>query len=227
MKYLTLLKANLKRRGGGFFGIFILTLFVSAAVGTVLTILNNSEKYIENEMERAGFGELTAWVSGVENLSELTDSIENLSEVTGVDVQNLVFSNYTVNAQESDSEGQLITFSPTENRYKFFADDLSGYKNPPDEISRGEIFVSASMVSMFDVKVGDEVIFPIARAGKNAVFTVKGFYEDPFMGSSMIGMKGFLICEADRGEILSIFRIRVLTLLRETEQCCIFFRRKN
>lgn len=206
MKYLTLLKANLKRRGGGFFGIFILTLFVSAAVGTVLMILNNSENYIENEMERAGFGELTAWVSGVENMSELTDSIENLSEVTGVDVQSLVFSNYTVNGQESDSEGQLITFSTNENRYKFFADDLSGYKNPPDEISRGEIFVSASMVSMFDVKVGDEVIFPIARAGKNAVFTVKGFYEDPFMGSSMIGMKGFLICEADRGEILSIIQ---------------------
>lgn len=57
MKYRTLLKANLKRRSGGSFGIFILTLFVSAAVGTVLTILDNSENYIENEMQRAGIGQ--------------------------------------------------------------------------------------------------------------------------------------------------------------------------
>lgn len=68
--------------------------------------------------------------------------------------------------QGSDSEGQFITYVPNENRYKFFADDLSGYKNPPDEISHGEIFVSASMVSMFDVKVGNEIIFPLQGRGK-------------------------------------------------------------
>ena len=206
MEYLTLLKANLKRRSGGYFGIFILTLFVSAAIGTVLTVLNNSGNYIENEMRRAGFGELTAWVSGIDDLSELTNSIENLAEVNVVDVQSLVFSNYTINEQESDSEGQLITYLPSENRYKFFADDMSEYVNQPTEISKGEIFISPSLVTMFDVKIGDEIVFPIARAGKNFTFTVKGFYEDPFMGSSMIGMKGFLINESDHAEIVSVIK---------------------
>jgi putative ABC transport system permease protein len=35
---------------------------------------------------------------------------------------------------------------------------------------------------------------------------VKGFYEDPFMGSSMIGMKGFLISEADYSGIIQTIR---------------------
>lgn len=35
-------------------------------------------------------------------------------------------------------------------------------------------------------------------------FTVAGFYEDPVMGSSMIGMKGFLICEADHEAIAAM-----------------------
>lgn len=63
----TLLKANLKRHKGALFGIFILTLLACAALGTVLIVWSNSEEYIGNELERAGFGELTAWVA---NLSD-------------------------------------------------------------------------------------------------------------------------------------------------------------
>lgn len=204
MEYKTLIKANLKKHKGTLAGIFFLTLLAAAALGTVLSVWSNSGEYVTEEMQRAGYGDLTAWVSNVDDISNLTADIEGLSEVERTETQSIVFSNYTANGIESDSEGQLIAYSPNEKRYKFFSDDLTGYKEQPDEISSGEIYVSPSMVSMFDIKLGDEITFPVARAGKNAVFTVKGFYEDPFMGSSMIGMKGFLISEADRAEILSI-----------------------
>lgn len=206
MKYITLIRANLKKHKGTLAGIFILTLFVAAALGAVLSVWTNSGAYIDSELQRAGYGELTVWISGIDDITPLTDSIESLPEVERTGTQSIIFSNYSANGQESDSEGQLITYSPTENRYKFFTDDLTGYTEQPDIISSGEIYVSPSMVSMFGIDVGDEITFPVARAGKNVTFTVKGFYEDPFMGSSMIGMKGFLICEPDRAEILSIIR---------------------
>ncbi|RGY97973.1 ABC transporter permease [Clostridium sp. AM58-1XD] len=57
------------------------------------------------------------------------------------------------------------------------------------------------MVSMFGIQEGDEIHFAVARSGISASFTVKGFYEDPFMGSSMIGMKGFLIGKSDYEKI--------------------------
>lgn len=201
-----LLKANLKKHKGGLAGIFLLTLLAAAALGTVLTVWANSAAYIQSEMQRAGFGELTIWASGIPDELDLCGDIEELPEIERVETQSLLYSDYMVREQESDSEGQLITYIPQEGRYRFFTDDLSGYTLPPDEIVQGEVYVSPSMVSMFGVQLGDEITFPIARAGKNLTLTVKGFYEDPFMGSSMIGMKGFLISEADRDTALAILQ---------------------
>jgi len=111
-----------------------------------------------------------------------------------------------VNDQDSDSEGQLILHGTEDRRYKFFEDELSGYRGDIPEIRPGEIYVSPSMISMFGVQIGDEIRFQVARGGQAADFTVKGFYEDPFMGSSMIGMKGFLISEADYSGIIQTIR---------------------
>lgn len=204
MENRTLLKANLKRHKGALFGIFILTLLVAAALGTVLTVWTNSENYIQDELDRSGYGELTAWVENLSDTTGLKNSIEALGEIERVETQSLIYSNYTANETESDSEGQLITYIPTENRYRFFNDDLSGYTQQPESILPGEVYVSPSMVSMFGIKPSDEIIFPVARAGKNLTLTVRGFYEDVYMGSSMIGMKGFLISETDRAAALDL-----------------------
>lgn len=206
MEILTLLSANLRRHKGSLIGIFLLVLIAASAFGTVLSVWTNSGTYMQSEMKRAGFGELTVWVSGVSDISKLSAEIKTVPEVERIEAQPLIFSNYKVNGGESDSEGQLITYVSGENRYKFFTDDLSGYREPPGEIPSGGVYVSPSMTTMLDVKIGDVITFPIARSGKNLTLTVKGFYEDPFMGSSMIGMKGFLIGEADRAAALDILK---------------------
>ncbi|MCM1039669.1 MAG: ABC transporter permease [Ruminococcus sp.] len=206
MENVILLKADIKKHKGTLAGIGILLMLTAAALGTVLTIWLNSQSFIREEMERAGFGNLTAWVSNVPDRNKLADEISGLPEIQKVEVQPLIFANYEIGEQESDSEGQLISFVPEEGRYRFFTEDISSYRETAPAIAPGEIYVSPSLVSMFGVTIGDEITFPIARAGKNKVFIIKGFYEDPFMGSSMIGMKGFLICEEDRREILDILQ---------------------
>ena len=201
MEIKTLLKSNLRSHRGTVLGVFVLILLVSLSLGTVLTVWNNSSRYVDGEMERLGYGDLTVWVSGLPDNAPLPEKISALDEVESVGEQSLIFSEYEIGDQESDSEGQLITYDPAHYPYKFFAGDLSGYREAPAEIASGEVYVSASMASMFGVQIGDAVTFPIARSGRDATFTVAGFYEDPFMGSSMIGMKGFLICEQDHEEI--------------------------
>lgn len=201
MEIKTLLKANLKSHRGTVLGVFVLILLVSLSLGTVLTVWLNSSRYVDSEMNRLDYGELTAWVSGLPDAAPLTEEISALDEVESVGVQSLIFSEYEIEDQESDSEGQLITYDPAHYPYKFFADDLSGYQAAPTEIAQGEVYVSSSMASMFGVQAGDSITFPIARSGGDVTFTVSGFYEDPFMGSSMIGMKGFLINGQDHEEI--------------------------
>lgn len=204
MEHIMIIRAGIRKHKGSFYGIAALLFFVSLSLSTVLIIYLGGEDYIRKEMERIGFGNLTAWVSNVPDIEVLTKSIQMQEGIENTKVQNLLFSEYEANGIESDSEGQLISWIASEENYRFFQEDFSGYQAPPKEIVSGTIYVSASMVSIMNLKIGDIITFPIARNGKNISFTVAGYYEDPFMGTSMIGMKGFLISESDYKTILQI-----------------------
>ena len=206
MEIKILLRSNIKSHWGTVLGVFVLILLVSLSLGTVLTVWNNSRRYVDGEMDRLGYGDITAWVSGLPDAAPLAEEISALAEVESVGVQSLIFSEYEIGDQESDSEGQLITYDPERYPYKFFADDLSGYQAAPAGIMPGEVYVSAAMASMFGVQPGDGITFPIARRGGDVTFMVAGFYEDPFMGSSMIGMKGFLVNGQDHEKIAGMIR---------------------
>lgn len=198
--------AGIKRHKGSLVGLAILLFLAALSLTTVLTIYLRGGSYIRREMERAGFGNLTAWVSGVPDMESLTDSIKSQARIAGTEVQSVIFSEYEANGVESDSEGQLLPWTNRAGTYHFFRDGLSGYRAPPESIEAGTVYVSPSMVSVMGLKIGDTIIFPVARGGVSRQFTVAGYYEDPFMGSSMIGMKGFLISEEDYEGILQIAR---------------------
>lgn len=204
MEYLILLRANVKRHIGTLIGLFTLMLIISLSFTTVLSVWKNSGSYVKSEMQRMGFGDLTAWVSGTENVQKLADELRGLSEVEQIGVQQLIYSDYRINEQESDSEGQMIVYDSEAYPYRVFSSQLAGYRNEPVEIAPGEIYLSSSLISMFGVNTDEEVRFEIARQGDEKTFIVKGFFEDPFMGSSMIGMKSFLICKEDYEEMMQM-----------------------
>ena len=205
-----IIRAGMKRHKGSLFGIAILMFLTALSLTAVLMIAFEGNSYIREEMERAGFGDLTAWTADVPDMEFLLESIREQEGVEAVEVQRLIFSEYEANGMESDSEGQMIPWVSSENgistrsRYRFFENSLSGYAKAPAEIGEQEVYVSPSMKSMMDLKPGDTITFPIARGGRKISLTVAGYYEDPFMGSSMIGMKGFLISEKTYEEILSV-----------------------
>ena len=153
MEYFTLWRAGTRRHKGSLAGVFLLLLFISLALGTVLTLWNNSGSYIRSEMRRAGFGDLTAWVHDVPEQVGLADEIAGLDAVERVDSQHVIYADYTIKEQESDSQGQLIPLAAEEDRYRFFLDDLSGYQEKKPEIAPSEMYVSPSMVSMFGLQI--------------------------------------------------------------------------
>lgn len=205
MEIKTLWLADSRRHKGSLTGIFVLIFLVSVSLVSVMTIWRNSGQYVKDEMERLGFGTVTAWVSGISDIEMLTEEIDGLSSVEKTGVQPVIFSEYEVNGQESDSEGQLVTYEPEKYTYKIFSDDLRFYEADAD-IHPGEIYVSPSLQSMLGVELGNQISFPVARNGGNVTFTVKGWFEDPFMGSTMIGMKSFLICGEDHERITGMIR---------------------
>ncbi len=222
MEIKTLWLADSKRHKGSLAGIFVLIFLVSVSLVSVMTVWKNSGQYVKDEMARLGFGSITAWVSGISDIKMLTEQMDKLSDVEKTGIQPIIFSEYEVNGQESDSEGQLITYEPERYAYHIFSDSLKEYGTKA-AIQPGEIYVSPSLCSMFGVKLGDEITFPIARNGKKVTFTVKGWFEDPFMGSSMIGMKSFLICEKDHEKIAGmIYEAKIDALARDGYMVHIF-----
>ena len=199
-----IIRAGVKRNKGSFLGIGILLLLAALSLTAVLMTVLAGNSYIQDEMERAGFGDLTAWASDVPDIEFLMESIREQEGVEAAEAQRLIFSEYEANGVESDSQGQMIPWTLSNSRYRFFQNNLSGYREAPEEIGEQEVYVSPSMKSMMDLEPGDTVTFPIARGGKTISLTVAGYYEDPFMGSSMIGMKGFLISEKTYEEIGSV-----------------------
>ncbi len=205
-----IIRAGMKRHKGTLFGIGVLLFLTALSLTVVLMTAFAGNSYIREEMGRAGFGDLTAWTADVPDMEFLLESIRKQEGVEDATVQRLIFSEYEANGVESDSEGQLIPWIsaeigiPTRSRYRFFENSLSEYAKAPEEIGEQEVYVSSSMKSMMDLEPGDAITFPIARSGRNISLTVAGYYEDPFMGSSMIGMKGFLISEKTYEKILSI-----------------------
>lgn len=197
-------RAGFRRHKAALFGIAVLLFLVALSLTTVLTVFLGGGRHIEQEMQRAGFGNLTAWVSEMPDMKALTGSIETQDGIERTKVQRLIFSDYEANGVESDSEGQLIPWDSGTETYHFFLDRLNGHRDAPEEIIPGTVYVSPSMISVMDLEIGDTITFPVARGGVTKNFTVAGYYEDPFMGSSMIGMKGFLISEADYMEIQKV-----------------------
>ncbi len=206
MEIKTIWVALSRRHRGSLTGIFILVLLLSVTLLSALTVWRNAGEYVHNEMERLGFGKITAWVSGVPDIEKLTGEVTALPEIDHTGVQPVIFSEYEVKGQKSDSEGQLITYEPGKYPYRIFTDNLKGYQTGDAEIGTGEIYVPPSMQSMFGVEIGDEISFRMARNSVTKSFTVKGWFEDPFMGSSMIGMKGFLVCGQDHDEMVGMIR---------------------
>ena len=167
---------------------------VCVAVNTAFTVLHNSREYLSAEAERLGGGDIIYWLSGAQDYNALADEVTGSGMAKRAEVQQLIFSGYSINGIHSDNEGQLIPYRKDEYDYRFINSDMNGYTSN-NTIGDNEVYVSPALVSGYDMNIGDIVTFELSRTTDRAEFKVAGFYEDPIMGSSMIDMKGFLISE--------------------------------
>lgn len=186
-----LIKKGIKKHKGTLFSIIILLFLIFTSLGVAITVYKNAGDYVHNEMSRMGFGNITAWVSNVNNLDDLKNEIKNIKDVEKVESQEIIFAGYSFNDMHSDDEGQLLKFD-NNYPYKILNNNLNGYKDI-EEIKSYEIYISPAMANNFNLKIGDFINFELSRDGDVEAFMVAGYFEDPFMGSSMIDMKSFLV----------------------------------
>lgn len=188
-RYLVL-KKNVKKHFGTIIAIFFLLFLINVFMIIGLTLHKNSSKYLKEEQDRLGFGDVTAWISNT-NVEDLKREIEQIDDVDKVGIQELIFSGYSINGEHSDNEGQLLKYD-SDYQYSIMTDTIDSYISDI-HLEDNEIFISPALKDTYDVDIGDTILFEITRDGATRKFVIKGYFEDPFMGSSMIDMKSFLI----------------------------------
>lgn len=201
MKYLILLRENIRRQKGGFLGILILIFIISMSLCAVLAVWRNASVYESEQLERVGYGDITAWVIEQPGLSDAIRQMEALDETEKVTRQDVFMVQYIINGKDAESQGEIVTYDPETYDYHLYKDDLTGFKERQQMPKEGEIYVSPSFCSLYDVEIGDTLEVKLTDGGEVLSYTVAGFFEDPFMGSAMMGIKSMLICAEDMEQL--------------------------
>ena len=192
-----LLRAAWRNQKASIVGIALLVAILSLCLFTSVTLYTSGEASVSAEMDRLGFGDLTVWVSGME--TELKTELEALPDVESVKVQPLIFAGYELNGHYSDNEGQMIVADEA-TAYRLMTE--SGEHVPISAVAPGSVYLSPVLRESFGAKAGDTLHVELSRSGGNVELVVAGYFEDAFMGSSMIDMKSFLISPSDRDSML-------------------------
>ena len=203
MKYLTLLKANIKSQKGSFIGVSLLMFIITISLLAVLTIWKNSTDYEQEELWRTGYGDITCWIIGEADIEKLRGQIADLKDVEKVEEQKAIcFRKYYVNGHEGvNGIAQIFVFGEKRYDYHIYNKSLTGIEENPEALQEGEVYVSPAFCSLHDAQIGDEFSVQIAGEQDWVSYTIKGFFEDPAAGTAMMGMKTILMNSADVGKL--------------------------
>lgn len=194
IRYGVLIKANIKRQKGSFIGVLLLLLIITVSLNAVIAIWHNASTYEENQLERLHFGDITTWIADYDNITELSDQIESLDDVEKVGNQPTLYVKGQVNGIKDDETRMIVPYDPSAYDYHIFHRDNKTINDDPQSLKEDEIYAPISFTSLYQTDIGDKITFQINK-NQQMTYKIKGFFEDPIMGSTMMGMKTVLMNE--------------------------------
>ncbi|MDF2514536.1 MAG: ABC-type transport system, involved in lipoprotein release, permease component [Herbinix sp.] len=199
---LVLMKAHMRNGKSGFISILLLMLLITMISTAVISVNINSAIRDEQAIEEAGFGDMVTFMNnkalGLNGISmnTLLDQVEACEEVEKVEKIDCTYvKNISLNGKSNSVEIVLEEYNPQDFDFKVFKGDGDGIYHKEVVLSPGEVMVPISYRTLYDCHIGD-TLYLEKNSGKVG-FRVAYYFEDPFMGSSMMGLKTLLVCAED------------------------------
>ncbi|MGN1417398.1 MAG: FtsX-like permease family protein [Oscillospiraceae bacterium] len=193
MEILTLLRANLRHKKGAFISVILLMMMIILSFSVTASNNDNVADGIRRAHLSADTGDFAAFIAESEldgdMLKKLTEN-ENTSRIR--DVNALAALSYSIGSHEGTSP---YLFLKWDGSLSVFDEALLEFEASPADLSEGEIYVPAAMKTVYDCDIGSQITVNTKNGEEN--FTVRGFVEDPFLGSMSIGIKQLFISESD------------------------------
>lgn len=207
---LTVIKGNFRKNKGSFISVAILMFVVSVALTTAFSVIINTNKRDEEQMDAGGLGNIMAAidyeyqgqtmdeyivycdelankmlaVDGVERIDQIPTVIMNIVDVNGGDGNGSVFV--------YDYQSKYLTYNIYDENDKLLTDF---------KLKEGEIIVPVSFKSLYNTEIGDEVTLNLEgweeKEENYRTYRIAAYMEDPYMGSSVMGIKTLLLCDED------------------------------
>ena len=206
---LTVIKGNFRKNKGSYISIAILMFVVSLSLTAVFSIIKNTNERDVSAMDEVGFGHIIAAVdyqSGIENYEDYKSFCESLAEdieaqevVERADlVECMFFQIYDVNGGEGNSTTFTVSYEKSGLNYKIYDENDNELEN--FTLSKGEIIVPVSFKTLYHTQIGD--IVTLGKEGEEDLYyEIAAYMEDPYMGSSLMGIKTLLISDEDFSEL--------------------------
>ncbi len=208
---LTVIKGNFRKNKGSYISVAILMFVVSVALTTAFSVIVNTNKRDSEQMDAVGLGNIMAAidyqyedqpmdeyyafceelankmlaVDGVERIDQIPTVVMNIVDVNGEDGNGSIFI--------YDYKSEYLTYNIYGENDKLLEDF---------KLNEGEIIVPVSFKSLYNTKIGDKVTLNLVTWKSNEdetqhTYKIVAYMEDPYMGSSVMGIKTLLLCEED------------------------------
>ena len=129
MKYVTLVRENMKKHKGSFIGIFLLMFIITVSLSSVLSIWNNSGSYVSDEMERIQYGDLIYWMNNNgKKIDKIVESMEAVDGVAKVVKEDNAIIKIVIDGEEVGSSVFAYRYSDDHASYHVFDGDTIEYK---------------------------------------------------------------------------------------------------
>lgn len=199
MEILTLLIANIRHKKGAFVSIILLMMLITLSFSVTVSNNDNVSDGIRRAHISADTGALAAFIAENElddNMLNILSENENTERIR--DEKALALLSYKIEDREGNSPYFLLKW---ENTLPVFDERLSEFETAPETLSEGEIYVPAALKTVYGCDIGSKITINTKNGEEK--FTVKGFVEDPFLGSMSIGIKQLFISEGDFNRLYS------------------------
>lgn len=205
MRYIMMvLRGNMRRNKGVHISVFVLMLIISLAFCSVLSYYTNSIRHDSEAMEEVGYGGMLAALYGENRLDAYGTSADKIiknigkcdavQEVKAADVVYLLLKDCNGKGGNSSS----FVLNDTDSVLTYDQYDVDN-KMTDRRLEKGEVSVPFSFIGMYDCKIGDTV--ELGNDNGSYTFKVASFFEDPYMGSSVMGIKTILISDEDFADL--------------------------
>lgn len=195
----TVLRGSIRKSKGTYIGVAVLMFLVSLSLTTVLNVYINSAKRDNEAMEEAGFGDMLGITLDEGELASVGMTIDKLadsiraSEVTGdVDVISGICACLDF---EKAATLDYVYFANYENehlKYNQYDENDKLIKTP--FIGEDEISIPICYRGLYGYNIGDTIY--IDGYHEKISLKIVSYFEDPYMGSSLMGVKTVLVSDA-------------------------------